>query len=100
MPEPEYDFVTNFVCLTIRFKNPLRPYLTGGVDNVSSDDTLNPAVAATYALIRKNPGIQRKELVARTGLIAFTISRHIAVLIDKKLVEHRGSKRTGGYYPL
>ena len=78
--------------------------MTGGGDNVSLDDTLNdtlkPAVAVTYALIRKNPGIQRKELVARTGLVAITISRHIAVLIDKKLVEHRGSKRTGGYYPL
>ena len=30
MPEPEYDFVQNFVCLTIRFKTPLRPYVSGG----------------------------------------------------------------------
>ena len=29
MPEPEYDFVQNFVCLTIRFKTPLAPYVSG-----------------------------------------------------------------------
>lgn len=29
MSEPEYDFGTNFVCLTIRFKNPLVPYVSG-----------------------------------------------------------------------
>lgn len=30
MPEPVFDFVPNFVCLTIRFKTPLRPYTSGG----------------------------------------------------------------------
>lgn len=40
LPAPEYDFVTHFVCLTIHFKNPLAPYITGegrngGVNNLS-----------------------------------------------------------------
>ena len=30
LPEPEYDFVQNFVCLTIRFKTPITPYVSGG----------------------------------------------------------------------
>ena len=30
MPEPEYDFVQNFVCLTIRFKTQITPYVSGG----------------------------------------------------------------------
>ena len=86
MPEPEYDFVQNFVCLTIRFKQPITPYLTAHSSSSSSDtlnDTFNPAVAATYALIRKNPGIQRKEIVSCTGRVAITISRHIAILTEK-----------------
>ena len=33
MPEPEYDFVQNFVCLTIRFKTPLTPYVSGEVNS-------------------------------------------------------------------
>ena len=30
MPETVFDFVPNFVCLTIRFMTPLRPYTSGG----------------------------------------------------------------------
>lgn len=40
MPEPEYDFVTNFVCLTIRFKHPLTPHLTDH-GNSSKNERLN-----------------------------------------------------------
>lgn len=38
MREPEFDFVSNFVCLTIRFKISLRPYVAGG-DEVRFYDT-------------------------------------------------------------
>lgn len=105
LPEPEYVFVTNFVSLTIRFKNPLAPYLTDQ-SNISQNETLNetlneilnPAVLATYNLIKGMPGIQRKGLVERSGRVAATISRHIVILMEKNLIERRGSKRTGGYY--
>ena len=105
LPEPEYAFMTNFVSLTIRFKNPLAPYLTdqGNISrnetlNETLRETLNSAIFSTYELIKGTPGIQRKDLVARSGRVAATISRHIAVLMEKDLIERRGSKRTGGYY--
>ena len=101
LPEPEYVFVTNFVSLTIRFKNPLAPYLTDQSNisqNETLNETLNPAVLATYNLIKGMPGIQRKGLVERSGHVAATISRHIVILMEKNLIERRGSKRTGGYY--
>ena len=72
MPEPEYDFVQNFVCLTIRFKQPLTPHLTdhgelNGSLNGALNGELNEAlkglgatVIATYEIIKGNPGIQRK----------------------------------------
>lgn len=94
LSEPEYDFVTYFVCLTIRFKTPLTPHLTGDTIN----ETLNTALLSTYELIKRTPGIQRKDLVAKSDYVASTISRHIAVLMEKGLVERRGSKKTGGYY--
>lgn len=105
LPEPEYDFVTHFVCLTIRFKAPLTPHLTNQ-DNDSSKETLNetlnatlnPALLSTYELIKRTPGIQRKDLIIPSGCVASTISRHIAVLIEKGLIERRGYKKTGGYY--
>ena len=106
MPEPEYDFVTNFVCLTIRFKNSLVPYLSGesnGALNGALNDALkglSESVKATYEIIRNNPGIQRKVIILKTNRGSSTIDRHLAILIEKKLIEHRDSKKTGGYYPL
>ena len=106
MPEPEYDFVTNFVCLTIRFKNSLVPYLSGesnGALNGELNDALkglSESVKATYEIIRNNPGIQRKVIILKTNRGSSTIDRHLAILIEKKLIEHRDSKKTGGYYPL
>ena len=50
--------------------------------------------------IKTYPGISVPRLSASTRIPAKSIERHIAALIDKKLIEHRGSKKTGGYYPL
>ncbi len=105
LPEPEYAFVTNFVSLTIRFKTPLTPYLTNQ-GNRSSDERLderlserlNPSLLGTLTLIKASPGIQRKEIVAKTGKGDATIGRHLVTLVEKGLIEHRGSKKTGGYY--
>lgn len=96
LPEPEFDFVPNFVCLIIKFKEELKPRVSSEVFNVALNETLNE----TLRLIRCNPGIQRKELVTRTGLVPATISRHISALMEKSLIERRGSKKTGGYYPI
>ena len=62
LPEPEYDFVPNFVCLTIRFKNPLRPYLTGESNGALNGDLngelnevlkgLSSCVQTTYGIIK------------------------------------------------
>ena len=107
MPEPEYDFVTNFVCLTIRFKNPLAPYLTDQNNNSLDErlnerlnDRLTPSLQATLDVVLANPGLQRRDIVSMTGKSDATIGRNLAFLIEKKLIEHRGSKKTGGFYPL
>jgi ATP-dependent DNA helicase RecG len=105
MPEPEYDFVTNFVCLTIWFKKPLAPYLSSNDNrndnqNDKVNDRLNDSVNATYLVVRNNPGIQRKRISELTGKSIPTIDRHIAILVKEKLITHRDSDKTGGYYPL
>ena len=33
-----------------------------------------------------------------TGIPAKSVERHIKVLIERGLIEHRGSKKTGGYH--
>lgn len=109
LPAPEYDFVTHFVCLTIRFKNPLAPYLTSDGRNEGVSEGVNEgvnealsglgqAVKATYALIKQYPGLNAPQLASKCGKGDSTIERHIAVLKKKDLIEHRGADKTGGYY--
>ena len=53
-----------------------------------------------FDCIKTYPGLSVPRISASTGIPQKSIERHIAALIDKKLIEHRGSKKTGGYYPL
>ena len=48
--------------------------------------------------IKAYPGISVPRLSKTTGIPAKSIERHISVLIERNLIEHRGSKKTGGYY--
>ena len=53
-----------------------------------------------FDCIKTYPSLSVPRLSKATGIPAKSIERHISALIDKKLIEHRGSKKTGGYYAL
>ena len=59
---------------------------------------LNSAQQAVLTAIRQNPGLRVPKLSELTNSPSKSIERHISVLIDRALIEHRGSKKTGGYY--
>jgi len=42
--------------------------------------------------------MQRKDIVVLTKHGSSTIDRYLALLVEKGLIEHLGSKKTGGYY--
>lgn len=109
LPKPEYDFVTNFVCLTIRFKTPLAPYLTSGDPiNGPINDPINGLIKGplkiiigqVYQVILANPGIKKSEIATRIGKSVSSVKRYVKVLTDNNLIEYRDSKKTGGLYPL
>ena len=66
--------------------------------NDGLNDRLNGGLMATYTIVRSNPGIQRKDISDISGKSIPTIDRHIAILMKKGLIEHRDSKKAGGYY--
>ena len=68
--------------------------------NDSRIDRLNDSVKTTYLAIKANPGIQRKGISDLTRKSIPTIDRHLAKLVKEKLIEHKDSDKTGGYYPL
>lgn len=74
------------------------PNKTNGDANDRLNDGLNDRLMATYTIVRSNPGIQRKDISDISGKSIPTIDRHIAILMKKGLIEHRDSKKAGGYY--
>ena len=52
------------------------------------------------SLIREHPGINAPLLKTRMGKSLASVERAIASLVKLGQIEHRGSKKTGGYYPV
>jgi ATP-dependent DNA helicase RecG len=48
--------------------------------------------------IQQSPGIQAKQLKIELDRPSKTIERQVKILVEKELVERRGSRKTGGYY--
>ena len=65
----------------------------------SSDScSLNKGQQAVYACIQQNPGYNVPKISADTAIPAKSIERHIKALLERNLITHQGSKKTGGYY--
>ena len=68
--------------------------------DVSAISALSARQEKVLACIREHPGFRVPGLEAETGIPAKSVERHIKVLIERNLIEHRGSKKTGGYHAL
>ena len=72
------------------------PRIRGG----ARGGVLNHGQFLVLDTIKANPGLKVPGIEAETGIPAKSVERHIKVLIERRLIEHRGSKKTGGYHPL
>ena len=61
---------------------------------------LNAGQSQVLDCIKANEGINVPGIESETGIPAKSVERHVKVLIEHNLIEHRGSKKTGGYYAL
>ena len=68
--------------------------------NETVNDTVNETVKNIVAnLICKTPGIGSAALVSTVGKSRATVMRAVALLKQQGVIEHRGSDKTGGYFP-
>ena len=65
-------------------------------DSVS--EGLNRGQQSVLDCIKAHPGLKVPGIETETGIPAKSIERHVSALIYHGLIEHRGSKKTGGYY--
>lgn len=66
--------------------------------NDGVNGTLNSKQKDVLAFITTTPGVQAQEIIDRLSIPLDTLNKILKVLIDRKLIERRGSKKTGGYY--
>ncbi len=69
-------------------------------DIISALSDLSAGQTKVLDCIKVNEGINVPGIEAETGIPSKSIERHIKVLIERGLIEHRGSKKTGGYHAL
>ena len=67
-------------------------------DNGPINDTINDTQSLILNLIKERQGIDRKEISIEIKKTLATVSRYIASLKARNLIEYRGSRKTGGYY--
>lgn len=67
---------------------------------LKGDEALSKGQQAVLDCIKANEGIKVPKLSELTNIPSKSIERHIKVLIERRLIEHRGSKKTGGYHAL
>lgn len=108
LPAPEFEIIPDFVCLTIRFKEPLKPHLSGeeGGQNGPTNDPINDPINGPikglaleiYQIIQANPGIKKAAIAQKIGRSETTVKRYAKLLSDAQLIEYKDSKKTGGYF--
>ena len=79
--------------ITIPYKPTILP--VGGING-----TINGTIKLVYDAIIENAGASGPKLSELTGVSLRTLKRYVAELVEKRMVEYRGSKKTGGYYPV
>ena len=84
---PFIDFMLDHILATIRSKGVPK----GAAPREAINEAINEA-------IKTHPGINRPRLLKIVGKSRATVERALAALVKSGLVEHRGSKKTGGYF--
>jgi ATP-dependent DNA helicase RecG len=95
LPAPTWQERTESVVMTL-----LRPKLPGVAIGALTGALTGALKQQVIQLVHTTPGIQRKTIAANTNGAARTVDRCIAQCIAENKIERRGSKKTGGYWPL
>lgn len=71
--------------------------INGGINGGINSSSM-PLFAAEFEIIKSNQGISALKLAELLGKSRATAERIIAELVKQGKIEHRGSKKTGGYF--
>ena len=100
LPAPEFEIIPDFVCLTIRFKETLKPHLSREIGDQSDpiNDPIKGLALEIYLIVQANPGIKKAAIAQKINRSEATVKRYAKVLSDANLIEYKDSNKTGGYF--
>lgn len=94
-----FKFMEHFLRVSFKYKE--NPFEYDSKNKVSTNDTINDTIKLTKnerdilnSIIRNNQ-ITREEIVSVTNISDRTVSRIIKHLQEEKIIERKGSKKTG-----
>ena len=104
LPEPVYEetgtsFVVTFKKAETKDRGGLNGGLSGGL-NGGLKEGLSEELDILYQAIKENPGKKTKEFSELLSRPIDTLDKQIRKLVAQKLIERRGSRKTGGYWVL
>ena len=103
VPEPEYEVNGGFVRIVFRRATNGDDSVNEGVNgdvNGELNGELNASQKATLQFIIEHEGCTASGISEMTKIPFSTIDKHVRVLLKVGMIERRGSKKTGGYYPV
>ena len=82
----------------IKFINePVGMQFISVIDRIA-DEGVNELESLILTFLEKKPGAKGYEIAEYIQKGAATTERYLRSLKDKKLIEYKGSRKTGGYY--
>ena len=80
---------------------PVTRYALNGAFSHEPIEGLNEGISGSVLkLVRTHPGVRVPYLHSVVSASRATVERAVAALVADGLIEHRGSKKTGGYFPV
>ena len=70
------------------------------LEPTNTAELLSAGQTKVLDFIKSNPGLRVPMISEGLNIPSKSIDRHVKALIAQRLIEHRGSKKTGGYFAL
>lgn len=92
-PEPRFETDDNYSYFITTL--PIHPAF---YPNEAINEATKSALGGIVEVILNQPGINRLELIKKSGKSKTSIERYLRILKENNFVNYQGSKKTGGYH--
>ena len=99
LQEPKFEILGGGLKVTVSSKKVADKVAEKVADKVADKpEKQSPARARLLSFVKQNPGCSIGDMMNATGFSDSYVRKNLSILAKEGEVEHRGSRKTGGYY--